>query len=242
MLSSTVTVATVTVEDNIAPTALCQDITVQLDENGQGSITSFSQEQANSVNDWSSTQGQGGWSYGLYDPFQYQSFSNLTWNGFVWHNPGVGQVLDFPQLDQNGGHPAFDGKWAVRRWTSDYSGPVTVSGDFYDRDTGGGNGAHVRIFKNGVQVYEYLNIPGSSTNYSFNLDVSIGDLIDFAIDPIFTDAGNDDTHFTSTISTQSVNNGSFDNCGIATIVVSDSTFTCAAVSYTHLTLPTNREV
>ncbi|MCB0609842.1 MAG: HYR domain-containing protein, partial [Lewinella sp.] len=31
--------ATVTVEDNIAPTALCQDLTVQLDEDGQGEIT-----------------------------------------------------------------------------------------------------------------------------------------------------------------------------------------------------------
>ena len=30
--------ATVTVEDNVAPTAVCQDITVQLDASGNGSI------------------------------------------------------------------------------------------------------------------------------------------------------------------------------------------------------------
>jgi hypothetical protein len=31
--------ATVTVQDTVPPTALCQDITIQLDENGQASIT-----------------------------------------------------------------------------------------------------------------------------------------------------------------------------------------------------------
>ena len=41
--------ATVTVQDNVAPTALCQNVTVQLDANGDGSITS--EEVDNSSND-----------------------------------------------------------------------------------------------------------------------------------------------------------------------------------------------
>ena len=31
--------STITVQDNINPTAICQNLTVQLDANGQGSIT-----------------------------------------------------------------------------------------------------------------------------------------------------------------------------------------------------------
>jgi hypothetical protein len=42
--------ATVTVEDNIAPTAICQDITVQLDATGNVTITSAQIDNGSSDN------------------------------------------------------------------------------------------------------------------------------------------------------------------------------------------------
>ena len=42
--------ATITVEDNVAPTAICQDLTVQLDANGAGSITAAQVDNGSSDN------------------------------------------------------------------------------------------------------------------------------------------------------------------------------------------------
>ncbi|KAA3621251.1 MAG: hypothetical protein DWQ02_28080, partial [Bacteroidetes bacterium] len=210
--------ATVTVADTEAPQISCPSLP---DVDGclavvpdlTGAIL------ANSSTGFSGTQGLNGWSYGMNfanDPGA--GFTNLpNWTGFVWNNPGT--ILDFPQLDANGGHPQLENlRWAVRRWTSNYSGEINISGSFYDRDLNCGDGAHVRIFKNGVQIWEYLNISGNSTNYSTNVDVSNGDLIDFAIDPIF-DGGCDDTHFTAEIKSAYEAVAS-DNCGVVNITQS----------------------
>ncbi|TVZ57636.1 putative secreted protein (Por secretion system target) [Flavobacteriaceae bacterium MAR_2010_105] len=223
--------ATIAVEDKVPPVALCKDVTIQLDASGNASITASTEELANSSTEFSGTQGQNNWSYGHYLAFDSNNFIPLSnWTGFVWNNPGVGQPLDFPQLDANGGHPASNNLyWAVRRWTSDFNGDVTISGDFYDRNTGCGDGANIRIFKNGNQVYEYLNIPGGSVPYTINLNVSAGDKIDFAIDPKF-DFGCDDTHFKAVITSASgIDNGSNDACGIQSLALSKTSFNCSEV-------------
>ncbi len=176
-------------------------------------------------------QGQDDWFYGTYPgniPANYTNLPNFT--GFVWNNPGVGAILDFPQLDPNGGHPQFEGPQpAVRRWVSNYCGEITIAGDFFDRDTNCGDGAHVRIFVNGVEVYQFLNIPGNSVPYSITQMINPGDQVDFVIDPIF-DAACDDTHFTAVITAEVedfiINNGSSSTCGIACIEVSQEDFTC----------------
>ncbi|MCB0653978.1 MAG: HYR domain-containing protein, partial [Saprospiraceae bacterium] len=172
---------------------------------------------ANSSADFSGTQGNNGWQYGKYAAFDAAGFSQLpNWTGFVWNNLGVGAILDFPQLDPNGGHPQFEGlTWAVRRWTSTFTGEVNLSGNFYDRDGNCGDGANVRILLNGTQKYEYLNISTGSVGYNFNLNVVVGDVLDFVIDPKF-DAACDDTHFTAVIST--VNGVSpTDNCAVVNV-------------------------
>jgi hypothetical protein len=90
-----------------------------------------------------------------------------NWTGFVWNNPGTN--LDFPQLDANGGHPQLESSllhWAVRRWVSNYSGTANLLVQFYDRNTSCGDGAHVRIFQNGTEVWQYLDIPGSMQTFS----------------------------------------------------------------------------
>ena len=186
--------------DSIAPIVQCNDISIHLDSNGQAIIYATNQLIANSSSEFTGTQGQDNWYYGVYPAFSASNFAPLSnFTGFIWNIPGVGATLDFPQIDPNGGHPPFEGlNWAVRRWIAEYSGTIQIDGDFYDRDLGGGDGAHVRILKNGVQVYEYLNIPGFSVNYSLTIDVEENDQIDFVIDPKF-DASFDDTHFTQRI-------------------------------------------
>ena len=167
---------------------------------------------ANSVNDWSTTQGQSGWEYGRYAPYNSVGFTQLSetiWGG--WNNPGVGSTLNLPQLDQYGGHPQFNAancgacnsEWAVRRWTSSYTGNITISGELFDRDGACGDGAHVRILINGMQVWEYQYIPSITQTYSLNLSVNAGDQIDFAIDPSAGDAACDDTQFTANIAAES---------------------------------------
>jgi hypothetical protein len=228
---------TVTQSDNVPPTALCQDLVIDLDANGNASITPSNNVLANSSADFAGTQGVNGWTYGHYLAFDSGNFISNQFNGFVWNNPGVGQPLDFPQLDANGGHPAqVNLYWAVRRWTSNYNGNININGDFFDRDVNCGDGANVRIFQNGTQVYEYLNIPGNSIPYSISLSVSAGDIIDFAIDPKF-DFGCDDTHFTANIvSADGVDNGSFDDCGPVSLSLSQSTFDCSNVGDNTVTL------
>ena len=220
--------------DTQDPIANCIDTTIQLDGSNQATIIP---ELANSTNDFSSTQGTGNWTYGKYPAFSTLSFNQLSnWTGFVWNNPGVGEPLDFPQLDANGGHPALTSlEWAVRRWTSNFTGNIILSGDFYDRDTGCGDGAHVRIFKNTNQVYEYLNIPNSSTNYSIVIPVVPGDKIDLVIDPKFN-ASCDDTHFTGSIKTILIDNISTDNCSIVSLSVDQEDFDCTDVGSNTITL------
>lgn len=234
--NSTTCTQIITVEDTEAPIALCRDLTLQLDENGSASISVENQVLANSSTDFDGTQGTNNWTYGKYSAFNTTGFSQLpNFSGFVWNNPG--NILDFPQLDPNGGHPQIeDLTWAVRRWTSNYSGEIVISGDFFDRDGNCGDGANVRIFQNDTQVYEFLNIPTSSQTYSLTLNVSNGDTIDFAIDPKF-DAGCDDTHFVANISTTAgINNGSSDNCGNLNYSLSQDTFTCADLGANSVTL------
>ncbi|MEH6538409.1 MAG: LamG-like jellyroll fold domain-containing protein, partial [Psychroserpens sp.] len=214
--------ASVTVEDNVPPTITCQDVTLYLDDTGNAGLG------ANSVNDFSGTQGQGNWSYGQYFAFDSNGFVempnysqiNIYADTFdAWNNTGQP-----PFLTSSLGHPGQDLKWAVRRWTSNMDGTIYISGDFFDFDTGGGDGANIRILKNGNQVLEYLNIPSVSESYAINLSVVQGDVIDFAIDPKFTYTY-DTTHFTANIAIVTA----ADNCALDNISLSTSSFDCSNI-------------
>jgi autotransporter-associated beta strand protein len=165
---------------------------------------------ANSQAEFSGTQGQDGWRYGFYNgngaqPWNNADFEPLTWNGGAWVLDGYYTALDAP-----GGHPNGDGnggrypypqyQHAVRRWVSEVSGTVTLSGSFYDRDGGGGDGVRGYAIVDGV-YYGIADIGnGGSTSYSITVPVSVGSLVDLAIDPKAHDAW-DWTGFTTTITT-----------------------------------------
>ncbi len=225
----------VTVNENEPPTISCQDVTVSLDANGQVSVPVSNTPIANSVTDFNGTQGTNGWEYGMHSAFDYAGFTRLpNFTGFVWNNPGT--TLDFPQIDAQGGHPDLDNlQWAVRRWTSNITGSIRITGDFFDRDGNCGDGAHVRIFKNGTEMYQYLNVPTSYESYDLTIPVNAGDHIDFVIDPKFN-ASCDDTHFTAQISELGNTSSYDDNCGVASVSASRSTFSCTDIGSHTVTM------
>jgi len=157
------------------------------------------------VNDFSGIQGQYSFTYGSYPASSPGSFTQLPSydsGGPKWHGY---QSFNTPFIDASGGHPGVDdAQWAVRRWTSGYSGTVEISGEFYDRDTSCGDGQHVRIYHNSDQIFEYLNVPSSSTTYGgLSVSIDVGDTIDFVIDPI-SSTGCESTQFTGVITVYSV--------------------------------------
>jgi hypothetical protein len=154
---------------------------------------------ADSVVEFSGTQGQNGWYYGSCPAFDTADFVQMSWyDGDSWY--GV-ESFSTPYLNSTGGYPGMDSAdWAVRRWVSDYTGQIHITGDFRDLDTMAGDGANVRILLNETEIYSYLNIPSIAADYEVSAYVEAGDIIDFAIDPV-SDTIFDNTRFTSVIVT-----------------------------------------
>ena len=144
------------------------------------------------------------------------------WNGTIWDllsNGAPVNVGPWTELSRTGGHPAANGQarpevhWAVRRWTSDVAGTVSVHG-ILNNGSAGGDGVIGRIFVDGIEVWSALS-DGNSVNFDVWLDLAVGDRVDFAIDPDGAGAldvgnpatldvihdGSDGTNFTVTIDT-----------------------------------------
>ncbi|MCB9234639.1 MAG: HYR domain-containing protein [Bacteroidia bacterium] len=232
---------TVTVVDNEAPVVNCPStLTLCADAFCQATLPDFAfpgyTKLANSAQDFNGAQGFRNWqyakaSYSNGSLFNWQQLPNFT--GFVHNNPG--STLAFPQLDANGGHPDLDNLLhAVRRWTSSYNGTVNLNLQFKDRDGNCGDGAHVRVFKNNVEIWQYFNIPTTTQNFTIPVTVACGDVLDFSIDPKF-DGGCDDTEFI--INIEAVNGASAsDNCGVTSISQSPSPLAGIPTGSTAVTL------
>lgn len=173
---------------------------------------------ADSVSEFSDTQGQDGWYYGYYD-------GDLTPDTFklLPHYDGVG-VQDRVTLGwslqlgpggywttthQWGGHPnGTNGnigrlpveQWAVRRWVSEVSGEITISGSMRPI-----NGAHMltHVIIDGSEVFQH-EVPNAEFNYEFAANVSIGSTVDFVISPDNHNDVNGDTRFTAVISSTAI--------------------------------------
>ncbi len=175
-----------------------------------------------SVNEFSGVQGQDGWQYGYYDgdhptaPFSTQDFEQLPTFGNpqnpanppywydTWGSGGVWTLLG-AQWGHPNGTVTSGGRqtvvhWAVRRWVSDISGPVNITGELADADTGPGNGIIGHILVDGTEVFSQTIDDGDSLGVSYSVDVnlSVGSIVDFAIDPRNENDLADSTVFTST--------------------------------------------
>ena len=165
---------------------------------------------ADSVKDWQAhaAQPHGQWSYGRYSgAANWDSFAENTnpgtyypgppgssWiggNGDVWNVPGYPQIGEYSAAPSNG-------EWAVRRWTSDVEGQITVHYDAL-RSQSGSTGQIVGIYQNGAQVWSQ-NLDNSNVHFmgSVPLTVLPGDKIDFTVDSKGYN-NSDWTHFSARI-------------------------------------------
>lgn len=151
-----------------------------------------------SVAEFSNTQGQNDWSYGYYNgdlnaytPGDFElmtQFSASTWSvqtgtGGFWTS--LTAAGGHPNgLTTSGGRQSID-HWAVRRWTSDSIGTLTLDGNLSKSNFSGGTGIIGHIFVDGLEVFSQgiTGTDGLGVNYSFDINIGIGSIVDFAIDP-----------------------------------------------------------
>jgi hypothetical protein len=160
---------------------------------------------ADSLAEFSGTQGLNGWSYGYYDgdaaaPYAPDDFELLPlFDGTKW------LIEDVPtgywtRVSATGGHPHGDittfgspaNHWAVRRWTSSRRGLYTLSGVLADDspapnvppilDPARYNGVIGHIFVDGTEVHTLPINEGDNVKYSLSLPLDAGSVVDFAID------------------------------------------------------------
>ncbi len=168
----------------------------------------FADVLADSVADFSTVQGQSGWSYGFFDQGPVSGDHNYTAESFelfasfdsaasTWEatDAQVGaQNNEFLGLDQDGGHPTGlgpDGQdriiWAVRRYQNDIEGMVDIAFDLRKRNFQNprGGGVTGRIFVDGTEVFTQFvqNDDNTGTQGLIVTGVTVGSVIDFAIDP-----------------------------------------------------------
>jgi hypothetical protein len=170
---------------------------------------------ADSVSDFSGTQGQNNWYYGYYaDPthpsltqmpdfvLNYHPTFGSTWfadNNQYWTS--LWAIGGHPQSINTSGGRIPTNQWAVRRWTSPTAGQLTVSGVVAKLNGDGGDGTIEHILVDGTEVWS-KTIGGFDTTdaaYRTQITVNVGSNVDFAIDPNTNDLA-DATKFTATIS------------------------------------------
>jgi hypothetical protein len=191
-----------------------RDVVIQFDSQtltlaGGFTVTdSLSVEIANSLNEFSCTQGMHNWYYGYYDgPFVGADFSQMTaciddpyYPGKSWWVDqarfwtSIRSLISFPNGPISCGREPVE-QWAVRRWSSEVAGVVTVTGTVYTA-LGGDFRAHILV--DGVSVFTQLVSETTPIPYSVTFPVALGSTVDFTIQPNGSDC-DDHAAFTATI-------------------------------------------
>ena len=168
---------------------------------------------ADSIRDFSDTQGANNWFYGFYSgPFTPDGFTQM--NAFDGSNWAVDLSAPSPffwtRLSVNDGHPngtiTSGGRdpveqWPVRRYVNQVEGRVRITMAIGDPIGGStGNGVVGRVFVSNREVFTVAVPPQARVQtYSFCEDVSQDDTFDFAIDPNASDDRGDTTEFSIVI-------------------------------------------
>lgn len=155
---------------------------------------------ADSVSGYSKTAGRNGWTYGyaaVPAVYNLALFRPMVWalygsDKYVWKHP----VSLHPIGGGSSMHPGDGGDWAIRRWKSNYAGAVQLEGTI-SRGSGG-DGSGVRIFVDGVEVYNKTVLPSQTFNYSVPVTLKLGGLVDFTVSRLGNSAF-DSTQFTAQI-------------------------------------------
>jgi len=175
---------------------------------------------ADSVADFSLTQGQDGWYYG-YDGGSLDSFALMTRTSVITtYVPATGDVWDcwandvthWAQLFRLGGHPNGTDTSApsppilqrvVRRWLSSFAGDVAISGELAKIDVTvmGSNGIDGIVYVDGVERYATFigGEDGGGLSYEVFASLKRGSTVDFVLDAHDGDDHHDLSRFTAVI-------------------------------------------
>ncbi len=169
---------------------------------------SFGDVIADSSADWSAsgTQGENGWTYGLYDATadangmydrdDFQAFEGPTWvwNGSKWDEANVdGDNVPWTEVAQDTGHPNGDNNgdvhYAMRRWESDASGAATITYNLGKANPNCGNGTTAIVYHNGTELGSQTVAfdDAAGTSASVMASIAVGDHLDLALTPLGTD-------------------------------------------------------
>ncbi len=167
---------------------------------------------ADSMADYSGTQGNNGWFYGYYEITHadtYAGFQPMTeFDGSRWF---VDSSHLWTSLGPGGGHPngtitsgpkESDEQWAARRWVSTYTGLIDLDAVVSKLNVNpAGNGVTGRIYVDGVEVWsQYIATTDSvGVSPSLQLNVTVGTAIDLILDPTDGNDWADNTRFSAVI-------------------------------------------
>ncbi len=165
-------------------------------------------EIANSITEFSQTQGNQGWytgwrnytADGLGDAQYNANTSFLPFTPAQWNGTGfaLGGNPPWTNVYAQNSHPNSGGAehWVVRRWSADELTAVTpLRLTLHLKKTNAtGNGTTGALFQNGVRKYSRAIAGADSTGFTdtFFLNVLPGDKIDFALTPVNPNGGRDD--------------------------------------------------
>ncbi|WP_447969219.1 PEP-CTERM sorting domain-containing protein [Nitrospira sp. M1] len=164
------------------------------------STSAFAVTIADSVTDFSGSQGQNGWFYGFTNQTAGGSFEQFDTflsgpNRWAASAAQVGSNNnEFLTLNPLGGHPVGLGPdaqnaviLAVRRFVSPVSGNVDIAFDLRKQNILNPNGGGItgRILVDGAEVFSQFiaNMDGVGVQQTFTQSLLIGSTVDFVIDP-----------------------------------------------------------
>jgi hypothetical protein len=175
---------------------------------------------ADSVADFSLTQGEHGWYY-AFDDGTLDTFALMTRKSVITtYLPPTKDVWDcwandethWVQIFQLGAHangtdtsppsmPIL--QRAVRRWVSTYAGDVVLTGEVAKIDVApmSSNGVDALVYVDGALLYTTFigGVDGGGLSYEVNASVKLGSSVDFVLDPHDGDDHNDLSRFTAVI-------------------------------------------
>jgi hypothetical protein len=227
--------ATVTVEDNVAPVAVCQNITVQLDINGNVSITAAQVDGGSSDN---------------------CSIASLSIDQSAFTEADLGaNTVTLTVTDVNGNSSTCNATVTVEENGApiavcqnitvelDATGNVTITGSDVDGGSTSGNGiASLSVTPNSFTCADIgantvtLTVT-DITNETDTCDAIVTVVDNAAPTVVFQPTTIQlDATGNASITAADVDGGSTDNCSIASLSIDQSAFTCADVGTTIVTL------
>jgi hypothetical protein len=174
---------------------------------------------ADSVVDWSQTQGERGWYYG-FDTGAVDTFTEMPRKSFITqYMPASNDAWEcwagsahWTQIFQLGAHPNGTEtstpsnmvlQRAVRRWVSTFEGNVTISGEIAKIDVvPGSNGVDAFVYVDGgMPIYSTFigGEDGGGRAYKVIASLHVGSNVDFVLDPHEGDDHHDLSRFTGIV-------------------------------------------